>query len=446
MTGRAGTGSDRGAAAAASARSVALEVVRRVTGEGAYSNLTLRAALSTAELSGRDAALAAELAYGTLRRLLPIDHELAALVDRPLADAPAVALAALRLGAYQLRHTRIPAHAAVAETVALVPARHRGFVNAVLRRLAAAGPLEPAGGTDEAVSLRSGLARWAVAELRRLLRGNEVEEAAAGLARRAAVVLRVNTCRASIEQVERRLAAAGARTERGRVHPGSLVLERGSPADLPGFAEGWFTVQDQASSFVVAALDPRPGERVLDACAGPGGKATHAACLVEPDGLVVAADVSVARAGLVRRVAERLGVRTAVLAQDGRRPALRGGFDRVLVDAPCSGMGSARRRPELLWRATRADVGALSRVQVGIASAAADLLAPGGRLVYSVCTFPRAETDAVCDALLRRRPELRPASVEGPDGPAERVRLWPHRHGCDAMFVAAFRRHDGGRR
>ncbi|HEU4354159.1 MAG TPA: RsmB/NOP family class I SAM-dependent RNA methyltransferase, partial [Actinomycetota bacterium] len=199
---------------------------------------------------------------------------------------------------------------------------------------------------------------------------------------------------------------------------------------------------DQASSFVVTALDPRPGERVLDVCAGPGGKTGHAACLVEPGGVVVAADVSEARLGLVGRTADRLHVRALLVAQDGRRPAVRAGFDRVLVDAPCSGIGSARRRPELLWRARKKDLAELSRLQVGIATAAAGLLAPGGRLVYSVCTFPRAETDAVCDALLRRRPELEPEPIDGPDGPTERVRLWPHRHGSDAMFVAAFVRTD----
>jgi 16S rRNA (cytosine967-C5)-methyltransferase len=118
---------------------------------------------------------------------------------------------------------------------------------------------------------------------------------------------------------------------------------------------------------------------------------------------------------------------------------VREGFDRILVDAPCSGIGSARRRPELLWRARKDELAGLARLQVGIATAAAGLLRPGGLLVYSVCTFPRAETDAACDALVRRAPQLEPVEIAGPDGPAERIRLWPHRHGCDAMFVAAFR-------
>jgi 16S rRNA (cytosine967-C5)-methyltransferase len=178
---------------------------------------------------------------------------------------------------------------------------------------------------------------------------------------------------------------------------------------------------------------------VLDVCAGPGGKTGHLACLVGPKGRVVAADVSLARLELVRATLERLGLKAELLVQDGRRPAVREGFDRILVDAPCSGIGSARRRPELLWRARKDELAGLARLQVGIATAAAGLLRPGGLLVYSVCTFPRAETDAACDALVRRAPQLEPVEIAGPDGPAERIRLWPHRHGCDAMFVAAFR-------
>ncbi|HJS25715.1 MAG TPA: 16S rRNA (cytosine(967)-C(5))-methyltransferase RsmB [Actinomycetota bacterium] len=424
-----------------SARAVALDVVRRVTDEGAYSNLALRRALDRAHLPDREAAFATELAYGTLRRLVPIDHVLEPLLERPLALAPKAPRAALRLGAYQFRYTRVPPHAAVSETVSLVDRRHRGFVNAVLRRLTSEPSAETSGRSDEAVSVRTGLSAWAVRELRRILPDDdEVEAAAAALGERGPVTIRVNTCRASIEEVERELAGAGVGTERGEVHRDSLQLSAGDPGSLPGFRQGRFAVQDQASAFVVAALDVRQGQRVLDVCAAPGGKTGHLACLAGEAGEVVAADVSPTRLSLARAGLVRLGVPARLLVQDGRRPAVASGFDRILVDAPCSGIGSARRRPELLWRAHRDELSGLARLQVGIGTAAAGLLAPGGRLVYSVCTFPRAETDAACDALLRRAPELQPAPVDGPDGAADRVRLWPHRHGCDAMFVAAFRR------
>ena len=192
--------------------------------------------------------------------------------------------------------------------------------------------------------------------------------------------------------------------------------------------------------FVGAALDPRVGERIYDACAAPGGKTLHVCELVGPTGGVVAADVSASRLGLIARSAARLRFQPRLLAQDATASAVRGPFDRVLVDAPCSGIGSARRRPELLWRVDKDRLSGLAARQLAIVGASADLVRPGGRLVYAVCTFPRAETDAVCDALLRARPDLSPVPTEGPDGPAERHRLWPHRHGADGMFVAAFQR------
>jgi 16S rRNA (cytosine967-C5)-methyltransferase len=423
----------------ASARAVAAEVVRRVADGDAFSNLLLPSLLDRARLTARDRALATELAYGTLRRMIPIDRTLAGLVRRPLDRASGPARAALRLGAYQLLYTRIPPHAAVTETVSLVARGQRAFVNAVLRRLSSKRPEPPRGDDDEAVSARTGLAPWAVGELRRLL-GDEAEEAAGALAASAPLPLRANPCRADPERLVAALREAGLDPQPGALHPGSLRVPGGRPADLPGFAEGWFAVQDEASAWVVDVLGPQPGELILDACAAPGGKAADIACRA---GGVVAADVSPRRLGLAGRAAARLGVTARLVVQDGARPALREGFDRVLVDAPCTGIGAARRRPELLWRPRRTDLSRLARLQVRIAAGAASLLRPGGVLVYSVCTFPRAETDAVCDALLAKASFLRPEPFPGPDGEeAPRARLWPHRQGTDAMFVARFRRGD----
>ncbi|HET6790655.1 MAG TPA: 16S rRNA (cytosine(967)-C(5))-methyltransferase RsmB, partial [Actinomycetota bacterium] len=177
-------------------------------------------------------------------------------------------------------------------------------------------------------------------------------------------------------------------------------------------------------------------------CAAPGGKTAFIACRVGAEGRTVAADLRPERVALIASLLARLGLRADLLAQDATRLALRGPFDRVLVDAPCTGIGSARRRPELLWRGRREELSRLARLQVAIAAAGAELLRPGGRLVYSVCTFPRAETDAACDAIARHRPDLTPVATPGPAGaaPAIRHRLWPHRDGTDGMFVAAFER------
>ncbi len=423
----------------ASARSIALAVILRVTEHGGYSNLALRAGLGSAKLRPADRDLATELTYGTLRRMLSLDWAIEGASDRPVRAMTPRARALLRLGAYQLLFMRVPAHAAVSETVNLASHGEKGFVNAVLRKLSAAPPEWPSGSDDADVAVRTGLSPWAVSELRRIV-GPEAEAAAAALGERPPVCIRTNPCRTTTDRLEAELRRAGLDPRRGGVHADALLIEGAAPSALPGFDEGWFAVQDQASAFVVDVLDPRPGESVLDACAGPGGKAVDIACRVGSGGRLVAGDVSATRSALVRRTLGRLGVGGLVLAQDALTPAVREPFDRILVDAPCSGIGSSRRRPELLWRPSRRDLSRLARLQVSIASSAADLLGPGGRLVYSVCTFPRAETDAACDALLAKRPGLEAVPVEGPAGAAPRVRLWPHRDGTDAMFVAAFRR------
>ncbi len=423
---------------APSSRSVALDAIRRVTDEGAYSNLLIPALVGRAGLQERDRAFATQLAYGTLRARLRLDDAIEAVANRPVARITPAALHALRLGAYQLLELETPAHAAVGETVGLVPPRERAFVNAVLRRLATMPRTPVAGDDDLAVARRTGLVVWAVTELRRVVGGDDVEAAAAALAAKGPLTLRINGCRDGAEGLAAALADAGHPSRAGDVDARCLVLDGGDPRRLPGFTDGWFAVQDQASVFVARTLGARPGERVYDACAAPGGKALAIACDVGPDGLVVAADRAPKRVQLIAGQAARLGVPAALLVHDSTRPALRGPFDRVLVDAPCSGLGAARRRPELLWRVQRQDLSRLARQQVAIASAAAALLRPGGRMVYAVCTFPRAETDAAADAIMRHRPELRPVATDGPDGPEERHRLWPHRHGTDGMFVAAF--------
>jgi 16S rRNA (cytosine967-C5)-methyltransferase len=425
-----------------SARSVALHAIRRVVEDGGYSNLVVPAALRRSRLSREDRALAAELTYGTLRRRLTLDHVIGRHVRRGIDATPPEARALLELGAYQLLYTRVPSYASVSATVDLASGRQRGFVNAVLRGIERDGSALPSGTSDEAVSVRTGLSAWAVRELRTLLH-DDAEVAAAALAEPATLCVRVNPCVATPDEVAAALEASGHAPRRASMHPGSLLVAGSSaPSELPGFREGAFAIQDQASAFVVDVLDPQPGERVLDACAAPGGKSGDIACRVGPGGRLVAADVAIARTRLVLEQLGRLRVAGSVLTHDARRPAVRGPFDKVLVDAPCSGIGSARRRPELLWRVTRDRLAALARLQVAVAEASADLLRPGGLLVYSVCTFPRAETDAACDALLRHRPDLRPEPIAsvGRDGPAERVRLWPHVNGSDGMFVAAFRR------
>ncbi len=419
------------------ARAVALEAISRVVEDGGYSSLAIPAALSRSGLDQRDRAFASELAYGTCRRLVSLDWALNQVAARPVTRMSPGARGVTRLGAYQLLFMQVAPHAAVAETVGLASDKERGFVNAVLRRLAAEPPAWPTSDTEEDMSVRTGVAPWIVRELRHLV-DVDAESAAGALATRGRLTLRANTCLTTVEEFEENLRRSGAEPVRSSLDPDCLILEAGDPARLPGYSQGQFAVQDQASSLVVRALDPEPGQRVLDVCAAPGGKASFCSCLVGAGGLVVAADIHPKRVGLIRRGAERLRTPLSLLVQDARKPALRAAFDRVLVDAPCSGLGAARRRPELLWRPKAADLSPLASLQVAISVAAAGSLAPGGRMVYSVCTFTRSETDAVADAILRKCPDLEPVAVPGPFGPAERFRTWPHLHGCDGMFVAGF--------
>jgi 16S rRNA (cytosine967-C5)-methyltransferase len=424
---------------AKSARAVALDAISRVVEDGGYSSLAIPAALARSGLDQRDRAFASELAYGTCRRLISLDWALNRIAARPVTRMTPGVRAIARMGAYQILFTEVAPHAAVGETVGLAAERERGFVNAVLRRLAAEPPAWPVGDSEEDVSIRTGVAPWVVRELRHLV-DVEAEAAAAALATRGRLTIRANTCQTTTEQLESSVRLSGKELVRSKLDPDCLILDGGDPARLPGYSDGLFAVQDQASSLVVRALDPQPGQRVLDVCAAPGGKASFSSCLVGSGGLVVAADVHHQRVGLMRRGAERLRTPLALLVQDARSPAVRPVFDRVLVDAPCSGLGAARRRPELLWRPKAADLSPLASLQVAISVAAAAALVPGGRLVYSVCTFTRSETDAVADAILRKCPDLEPAKVPGPFGPAERFRTWPHLHGCDGMFVAGFGR------
>jgi 16S rRNA (cytosine967-C5)-methyltransferase len=425
------------------ARQVALDVVTRVIEDRAYSNRVLPAALGRSGLDARDRAFATDLALGTLRRRLLLDDVISRLASRPLERMTAGARNALRLGAYQLLAAKVPPHAAVSATVDLVSGRERGFVNAVLRRVAEEPMLEertdraPHGAAEIAAS--TGLAPWAARELESVL-GDEAAAAAAALATRAPVCLRVVGGSALVPEVLDELGAEGVEATPGGVDASCVEIAGGDPRGLRAFRDGRVTVQDQASAFVGGLVGASPGERLYDVCAAPGGKSMLLAEHAGDSGVVVAADRSLARTRLIAGTGARLGMPVQLVVQDAVAPAVAGSFDGVLVDAPCSGLGSARRRPELLWRVDEHRLPTLAALQLAIVTAAADAVRPGGRLVYAVCTFTRAETDAVCDALLRARGDLEPVATPGPDGHQVRHRLWPHRHGCDGMFAAAFRR------
>jgi 16S rRNA (cytosine967-C5)-methyltransferase len=448
---RPGGGAGR-AAPAGGARDLALAALARVD-DGAWANLVLPPLLARSGLGAADRAAVTDLVYGSLRLRGALDHALRPLSRQPLERLEPLVLRGLRLGAYELLFAGTAAHAAVAETVGAVRRAGRreqaGYANAVLRRLAATPPTWPDPARDPAAwaTTRGSHPAWIVAEaLDRLGPDGLVALVEADNAR-PEVTLRATPGRAGRDELLAELAAAGVPARPHPLSPDCLVLERGDPHALPAVRAGRAVVQDAASALVAPAAGAAPGDLVADLAAGPGGKAGHLAAL---GARVLGVELHPGRARMVRQTAGRLGVagRLHAVVGDGRRPPLRqGGADAALVDAPCSNLGSLRRRPEARWRHRPEEVPGLVALQLALLEAAADAVRPGGVVLYSVCTWTRAETDEVVDELCRRRPDLAPApDAAGLTGPTGRRQLWPHRDGGDGVFLARLRKTADARR
>lgn len=428
-----------------SSRSVALAALVRVE-SGAYSNVVLPKMLRESQLDDRDRAFATDLVYGTLRQRRALDELLARVADRPLAELDPPTRAALRLGVYQLTRD-VPAHAAVGETVESAPRRARGYVNAVLRKVTALGPPWPwpEGDGVEAVAARLSYPDWLVREL---VDQYGTVDARASLERAnepPVVALRVNGRVGDVDAVADEISAAGAEVTSGALTPGSLrVRGIGDPARLPAVVDGRATPQDEASQAVVDALEPQPGERVVDSAAAPGGKATAIGERVGESGVVIAADIHAGRIRLVVDALRRLHLDTVMpIVADGRALPLRPGHaDRVLVDAPCSGLGVLRRRAELRWRIQPGDIPGLVELQHALLRAAADAVRPGGVVVYSVCTLTAAETTGIDTWAATELPHLVAESAPGRPWRARGrgALLLPHDADTDGMYVLRLHR------
>ncbi len=435
-------------------RSVAATVIARVVADKAFAAAALDAELGRAvQLDPRDRALATELVYGTLRLLGWLESRIDRHAKRGIDKLDPIVRAHLDLAAYQIFVlTRVPAFAAVSEAVgavrALRGAKVAGFANAVLRKIAA----EPRPSADELAraafesteaSLRDAVVRAIGADAALALLGSHEGAPPVGI--------RIEDATARDEWVERfRVARPQATFEPGRVSP-HAVLERGGGkiVELPGFDEGAWTPQEEGSQLVALALGARAGEVVLDACAGRGNKTGLLARAVGREGAVDAGDVHPKKLERLTRELERIACRPRTtfavdwsLGAGGATPA---SYDRVLVDAPCSGTGTIRRRPELALRRARADVDELSRLQRAIVTRAATLVKPGGRLVYAVCSVLREEAedvlaDVVAAAGLEPAPFDAPAALAVAQQNATTLRLLPHAHGTDGYFVASLRR------
>lgn len=421
-------------------RAVAIAALARAD-DGAYANLDLPARLRNSTLGPRERAWVTDAVYGTLRQRGRIDALVKAASTRPLSGMDPPVRAAVRLGTYQLLDGVAP-HAAVMETVNATPPSARGFVNAVLRAVARAGTDLPA---DAPLAARLSYPQWIVDELISQFGPDDAERVLSAMNQPGALTLRINPRRATPDALENQLRARGARVDRGVLVPDALVVVgAGDPAKLQPVRAGIATPQDQASQAVVALLDPQPGERILDLAAAPGGKSTGAAERMGDDGTVVACDLQRGRLDLVREAAGRLHLLAvhAVLA-DGRTAPLRdAAFDRVLLDAPCTGLGVLRRRAEARWRIDRKAIRELAELQQALLVAAARATRPGGRLVYSVCTLTEPETLGI-DAFAREQLGGF-VTVEPPGAPwrphGRGAVILPHDAGTDGMFVLVLER------
>lgn len=461
-----GRGAQRGPTRAVQpARRVAYDVLRAVSETDAYANLVLPSAIAEAGLTPQDAALATELTYGTLRRLGTYDAIIASAADRGTEGIDSAVLDALRLAVHQLFATRVASHAAVNESVNLVATTSgRGassFANAVLRRITRDSPdtwleriEEQARSDDERLALRSAHPVWVIRALRRALaaegRGDELDA----------------LLEADNDSPEVTLVALPGLAEPGEPRlpyaPTAFASPGGDPRRPVEASGGTIRVQDEGSQLVALALAAAApiaaGERWLDLCAGPGGKtALLGAIALEHEVTLEANEVVPVRARLVRKALRAVPGEVVVHEQDGRELAASrpGEFDRILVDAPCTGLGALRRRPEARWRKSPADVAELVPLQVELLSAALDAVAPGGIVAYVTCSPHLAETTGVVQEVLRDRSDIVELDARAAisavavspidlaeDGRAGSgsAQLWPHRHGTDAMFLALLQR------
>ncbi len=448
-----------------SARLMALEVISAVLEDGAYANIALHGMLETHRPAKLDRAFITELVYGTLRRLNTLDWVLGSFLQKPLAGLPPRIRNILRLGAYQLLYLdRVPDSAACNESVNL--ARRYGhpgtvkLVNAVLRNVARRkGQLafpDLAADPGQGIAVKYSHPAWLVRRWLAEFGQAQTEELCRANNEIPPNMIRTNTLKITRPELKRVLATKGVESREGRFAPETLLIDGfRSIGDLQAFNSGFFMVQDESSTLAGHALNPSPGSLVIDACSAPGGKSTHLAQLMGNQGHIISADLYPHKLELIRENAARLGVDIIepVLIDAAELDRTYGGqADYVLVDAPCSGLGVLRRRPEIKWRQDPARFEELHNLQVKLLAGAAGCLKPGGVMVYSTCTITREENLEVVEEFLRQHQTFELAGLAGnlPAALAEMtgaaamdrgyLQLLPHVHGTDGFFLARLRR------
>jgi 16S rRNA (cytosine967-C5)-methyltransferase len=438
------------------ARLAAFRILMRVERDAAFA-APLLASERLDELSSEDRRLAHELVLGVLRWRGELDYLVNTTTERPAEKLDLPVRIALWLGLYQIRHLeRIPEHAAVSESVELLKNgkqwRAAPLVNAALRKAIRDRPDAPDARVQSPVNrlaIATSHPAWMVERWLAEFGKEETEALARADNEHPSAAFRINALRApSTSRVLEELVEAQVDFRDSEVAPGGYVVTRGaiSPASRV-VRQGWIYLQDEASQLVAALVGARAGERVLDVGAAPGGKSTAIAAAMGNDGLVVAVDLYPARLATLRETTERLAARivrpVAADASIDLPLAADATFDRVLVDAPCSGTGTLRRNPEIKWRLAPEDIAQFGELQERLVEQASSRVKPGGRLVYSTCSIEREENESVVERFLERHPEFALADREVPDAlRTERgyLRTFPNRQGCDGFFAAVMLR------
>ncbi|MBW4055738.1 MAG: 16S rRNA (cytosine(967)-C(5))-methyltransferase RsmB [Proteobacteria bacterium] len=443
----------------ANPRQAACETLLRIRKEGGFADRLIDNELSNGILSGPDRGLYAELVFGVLRRQGTLDHILQQLLEKPMVELDPQALVILRIGLYQLTCLdRIPESAAVNESVnlaKLITPGTSGLINAVLRNFLRRRDTItfPNITTNPAAAIAAihSQPEWLAEQWLEQLGVDEARQLAEASSQQPPVTLRVNTLRSTRDKLLQEFDTQGIEATPCRFSPDGITLTgRHIISALPGFDAGLFAVQDEASQLAGRLLGPEPGERIWDACCAPGGKSGHIAQLMDDTGELIATDISRSKLTLVQDNVRRLGINSVTTAvADLHQPDTfpDGTFDRILLDAPCSGLGVIRRNPEAKWRLFSGDITRLAAVQKTLLKNAAVRLKPGGTLLYSTCSTSEAENELVVEDFLLHHPgfvlenlnDLFPAWKElfafyG------MFRVWPHRHGMDGFFAARLRR------
>ncbi|MEK3982257.1 16S rRNA (cytosine(967)-C(5))-methyltransferase RsmB [Paenibacillus sp. FSL K6-3166] len=456
-----GTG-NKGKAVTASARDIALDILVKVEQQGAYSNLLLNSSLQKSALSREDAGLVTELVYGTISRMNTLDYVLEEFVSKGTAKLQPWVRNLLRLSLYQIMYLdRIPSHAAVNEAVNIAKKKgHQGIsgmVNGVLRSVLRAGdlPVIPDGlSPAKRISIQYSHPIWLVKRWITEYGVDAAEAICAANNEPPAVSVRVNTTMISREALLSQMIEQGLQASASDVSPYGIVVKGGGNLALSSwYRDGYLSIQDESSMLVAEAVAPEPGMRVLDCCAAPGGKTAHIGELMKDEGSVLANDLHPHKAKLISDQAARLGLESVVTgsadALELEHTLEHYSFDRILLDAPCSGLGVIRRKPDLKWRKQPEDVVSVASLQGQLLQSVSKLLKPGGVLVYSTCTTEQAENSEVVASFLKQNPEFTSITFASPlwdrlEGTAlaegEGIQILPHHYGSDGFYISKLQR------